>query len=201
LRASNLRGCNIPGATERLIATLFADDTTTFLRKDDSYADLMQILDTWCAASGAKFNKDKTEIIPIGLPEYRSEFLHTRKPTPDSEPIPDHIHIAKDGEAIRILGAWHGNDVNETQIWTPTIDKVEAALTRWELRKPTMAGRKHIVQMVVGGMTQYKAKVQGMPKQIEDALAKRVRKFMWADKTQAPVNTQTLHAPVSRGGL
>ena len=65
LRASSLKGYNIPGAAERLIATLFADDTTTFLHKEDSFADLMSILDTWCTASGAKFNKDKTEIIPL----------------------------------------------------------------------------------------------------------------------------------------
>ena len=201
LRASNLRGYNIPGAPERLIATLFADDTTTFLHKDDHFIDLMHILDLWCAASGAKFNKDKTEIIPIGRPEYRAKLIATRKPSSSGTSLPDHIHIAADGEAIRILGAWHGNEVNEEQVWTPTVTKVEAALTQWEKSKPTMAGRKHIVQMVVGGMTQYLAKVQGMPKRIEDALNKRIRTFMWAEKTQSPVNKQTLHAPTSKGGL
>ena len=98
LRASNLRGYSIPGAAERLIATLFADDTTTFLHKEDSFTDLMTILDTWCTASGAKFNKDKTEIIPLGLPEYRAQLIGTRRPTPASDPLPDHIHIAEDGE-------------------------------------------------------------------------------------------------------
>lgn len=33
LRASNLAGYNIPGADERLIATLFADDTTNLLEE------------------------------------------------------------------------------------------------------------------------------------------------------------------------
>ena len=201
LRASNLRGYNIPGAPERLIATLFADDTTTFLHKSDSFADLMRVLDIWCAASGAKFNKEKTEIIPIGRPGYRAELLASRKPSPMNDALPAHIHIAEEGEAIRILGAWHGNDINEEQIWTPTLDKVEAALTQWEKTKPTMAGRKHIVQMVVGGMTQYKAKVQGMPKKVEETLTKRTRTFMWAEKTQSPVNKETLHAPVSQGGM
>ena len=201
LRASSLKGYNIPGAAERLIATLFADDTTTFLHKEDSFADLMSILDTWCTASGAKFNKDKTEIIPLGLPEYRAHLIDTRRPTPDSDPLPDHIHIAKDGEMIRILGAWYGNEINPEAVWTPTLEKVNSALERWERRKPTMAGRKHVVQMVVGGMTQYKAKVQGMPKKVEVTLERKIRTFMWADKTQAPVNTKTLYAPMSQGGL
>lgn len=201
LRASSLRGYNIPGAPERLIATLFADDTTTFLHKDDSFVDLMSILDLWCAASGAKFNKEKTEVIPIGNPAYRAELLISRKPSLRGQALPDHIHIAADGEAIRILGAWHGNDVDENQVWTPTVNKVEAALAQWEKAKPTMAGRKHVIQMVVGGMTQYKAKVQGMPKKIEDTLDKRIRTFMWADKTQSPVNKPTLHAPTNEGGM
>ena len=161
----------------------------------------MTILDTWCTASGAKFNKDKTEVIPLGLPEYRASLIETRRPTPDSDPLPDHIHIAKEGEMIRILGAWHGNEINQEAVWTPTLEKVNVALTRWEKRKPTMAGRKHIIQMVVGGMTQYKAKVQGMPKKVEATLEKRIWTFMWADKTQAPVNTKTLYAPTSQGGM
>ena len=60
-----------------------------------------------------------------------------------------------------------------------------------------MEGRKLIVQMFVGGMTQYKTKVQGMPEKVKERLIKRIRKFMWADKTQAPVNTETLYAPKS----
>lgn len=91
LRASDLRGYDIPGASERLIATLFADDTTTFLRKEDSFEDLMSILDVWCTASGAKFNKEKIEVIPIGRPEYRAAFLENRRPTPNSSPSPSHI--------------------------------------------------------------------------------------------------------------
>ncbi|TFY59887.1 hypothetical protein EVJ58_g5494 [Rhodofomes roseus] len=200
LRASNLRGYNIPGADERLIATLFADDTTTFLRKDDKYSDLMTILDTWCTASGAKFNKEKTEVIPIGHPEYRQQLIATRAATPGGELLPDHIRIAHDGDAIRILGAWHGNDVNEGGIWTPMLEKIDATLARWESRHPTMDGRRHIVQMHIGGTTQYLAKVQGMPKHIEDKLEKRIRSFIWADKKQTPVNKETLFAPISKGG-
>jgi len=41
LRASRLRGYEVPGAIERLIATLFADDTTTYLSKHDRFSDLM----------------------------------------------------------------------------------------------------------------------------------------------------------------
>lgn len=76
----------------------------------------MQILDRWCAASGAKFNKEKTEIIPIGTLHYREELIRTRKPTPESNELPNHIHIAKDGEAMCILGAWYRNEMDNAVI-------------------------------------------------------------------------------------
>jgi Reverse transcriptase (RNA-dependent DNA polymerase) len=66
LRNSQLKGYEIPGSEEKLIANLFADDTTTFLSKDNNLEDLEIILNRWCRASTTKSNIQKTEIIPIG---------------------------------------------------------------------------------------------------------------------------------------
>ena len=38
------------------------------------------------------------------------------------------------------------------------------------------------MMMVVGGMNQYLAKVQGMPPEVEKTLERRVRAFQWNDK-------------------
>ncbi|KAJ7668711.1 hypothetical protein DFH06DRAFT_982898, partial [Mycena polygramma] len=54
--------------------------------------------------------------------------------------------------------------------------------------------------MVVGGMTQYLATVQGMLKEIEERLDSRVRSFLWAEKEQVRVNKETVHAPSEIGG-
>jgi hypothetical protein len=48
LRDSSLKGLQIMGDTERLITTLFADDTTVFLSEDDDFEDLQTILNKWC---------------------------------------------------------------------------------------------------------------------------------------------------------
>lgn len=66
----NLRGITIPGINNILI-TLFADDTTLFLSKNDRFDDAQRILNQWCRVSGTKFNIEKTEIIPIGMEEHR----------------------------------------------------------------------------------------------------------------------------------
>lgn len=75
---SNLKGLTIPGTQERLITNLFADDTTTFLGKDNSLSDLTEILNQWHLAAGAQFNTSKTQIIPMGSKIFREKLLQDR---------------------------------------------------------------------------------------------------------------------------
>lgn len=201
LRKSNLRGRTIPGLEERLIATLFADDTTVYLSGSDDWGELTGILDKWCLASGAKFNIGKTEIIPIGKREYRNRVRLTRKiGGHQGTALPADIHIAREGEAIRSLGAWIGTNIFQVETWTRTIEKVEAKLNQWAKSKPTLEGKRLIIQMFVGGMTQYLTSVQGMPEDIADYFQKIIQDYFWEGKTKHAVNADTIHAPIEVGG-
>ncbi|KAH9480754.1 hypothetical protein JR316_0007354 [Psilocybe cubensis] len=53
--------------------------------------------------------------------------------------------------------------------------------------------------MVVGGLTQYKAQVQSMPKEVADQIEKKIHKFFWDDKS-ATVNINTIRLPINEGG-
>ena len=197
-----LKGINIPGINEKLIINLFADDTTLYLNKDDRMDDAQQILDEWCTASGAKFNMEKTEIIPLGSEEHRSRVIKTRKINPrDSNPLDEKIRIANDGTAIRSLGAWIGNKTNAETPWEPIIDKTHKALKGWSKLRPTLRGRKLIVQIIFGGYTQFLTKAQGMPQRIEDTLTKMIRDFMWEESTNPKIALDILHRPIKAGGL
>lgn len=114
--------------------------------------------------------------------------------------IPDGIHIAVEGEAVRTLGAWVGSGVDQVGVWSKTLDKVVSNLERWELGHPTMEGRRLIIIMVVGGMTQYLTKVQGMPLAVEGHIEKRVRQFLWAGKSSVSVNKETVYSRIADGG-
>ena len=197
----NLRGITIPGINNILI-TLFADDTTLFLSKNDRFDDVQRILDQWCRVSGAKFNIEKTEIIPIGTEEHRSAVIATRKVNPlDQTPLNDQIHIARDGEAIRSLGTWIGNHTNDLTPWEPILDKIHKALRRWRQTRPTLQGRKIIIQSIVGGHTQFLTKAQGMPTAIEKALTKILHDFIWEDDSSPRIALDTLYKPIEQGGL
>lgn len=180
--------------------TLFADDTTVYLTQNDDIGELLRILETWCIASGAKFNVSKTVIIPIGTPAYRLSVINTRTNNPNLTKIDDSIHIAKENEPTRILGGWVGNGIDNEAVWSKNLDKIDKYLERWSRGNPTIFGRRLIVQMFAGGVSQYMTVVQGMPRHIEESLQKKINNFVWNEKRGA-VNKDHLNAPLEKGGI
>ncbi|OJT05923.1 LINE-1 reverse transcriptase -like protein [Trametes pubescens] len=201
LRQSTLRGLMIPGDVERLVATLFADDTTIFLGEGDEYAAAIAPTTVWCRASRARFNLEKTEVIPVGTQVYRSSVVATRKLSPGAEPIPANVHVVRDGEAVRSLGAWIGNGTDDAVPWANLIKTMSKNMDGWAKGKPTLLGRKLAVDLEIGGRTQFLAKAQGMPKSVEAAISRMIADFMWNGDKKPRVARSTLHAPVSGGGL
>ncbi|KIY48654.1 hypothetical protein FISHEDRAFT_22199, partial [Fistulina hepatica ATCC 64428] len=179
IRKSHLKGFEIPGTMDKLIVKLFADDTTVYLSKGDKFEDLLNILDGWCIASKAKFNREKTVIIPLGNAAYRRHLVETRRISRNDFVISDDITILEDGLTTRILGGQVGNHALGEVLWAPVLDKIDSSLNNWEKGKPTMEGRKLLTQWIIGGMSLFLAIVQGMPKTVEKRLKKRIRTFMW----------------------
>jgi hypothetical protein len=198
----NIRGMTIHGIRDPIKITLFADDTNLFLSHNDRLDDVWGILREWCQASGAKFNTEKTEIIPIGSPDHRQTIVETRRiHQDDNNPLEATIKIAKDGDAVRILGAWIGNRTDDATPWEPTLDKMQKKLEIWGKTHPTLRGRKIVVQAIVGGHTQFLTKAQGMPTHIEEALTKMIRKFVWEDDSSPRIKLDYLQGPQESGGL
>jgi ribonuclease HI len=199
---TNLQGIRVPTLKEPLKAKFFADDTSVYLSETDKFDFLQMILDDWCQVSGAKFNIGKTEVVPIGTSAHREQVVSTRKLNQtDREPLSNQIRIASDGDAIRFLGAWIGNHTDVANPWEPVMDRIKLKLERWGTAHPTMKGRKTIIQAVIGGMTQFLTMAQGMPPNIEDALTKMIRKFMWADNSSPRLALEILQSSVEAGGL
>ncbi|KAE9387220.1 hypothetical protein BT96DRAFT_960435 [Gymnopus androsaceus JB14] len=185
-----LKGYSEIPAVRKKLANLIADDTMGFLSEDDNLEDLEKILDRWCMASTAVFNIAKTQILPTGK----------REASPDQQQVPQNIHIAAEDKAITILGAPGKSNYQLPGAWRPLVLRYNKSLENWEKSNPTMDGCKKIGQMVVGGMTQYLTQVQGMPKNIEEKLKKRIRQFLWVEKKLSPVNFETLLASKKEGG-
>ncbi|KIJ53604.1 hypothetical protein M422DRAFT_154796 [Sphaerobolus stellatus SS14] len=199
IRSSALKGFQIENDIEKLIVLLFADDTTVFLFEHDKYSDLETILLTWCKASGAKFNLEKTTILPIGTKAYCDTGDIIKFPE-SKNPIKEGIHIAKDGEPVHVLGSFVGNKVNQVTVWTPIIETIESSLACWKKLHPTPDGKRIIIQIEFGGRTQYLTQVQGMPKDVENTLVKIIRGFLWGESKSPPINLETMYADTASGG-
>jgi len=188
----NIKGFTIPGIENTIKIMLFADDTNLFLNKEDCLDYVQQVLDRWCKVSGAQFNIEKTEIIPIGKESHRKSIIDTRKINPqDDSPLPPNIRIAHNGEAVRILEAWIGNKTNDQTPWE--LDVIKKKLNLWERAHLTL-NRKHIIiQATIGGYTQFMTKAQGMLPHIEKALKDIMSKFIWNQGTKPRLVMDTLH--------
>ena len=66
--------------------------------------------------------------------------------------IPEPIHITQDGDATRLLGAWIRNNVNPKEPWWKIVEMIRKDLKWWETRYPMLEGKRHILQMIVGGV-------------------------------------------------
>ncbi|KAF6754032.1 hypothetical protein DFP72DRAFT_761768, partial [Ephemerocybe angulata] len=92
---------------------------------------------------------------------------------------PPDIHIAGEGEMVRLLGSYYGYGFEQTEVWQPVIEKVKATLERWGRHKPTLAGRCRAATAIVGSFTQYLTRAQGMPEATLDTFEKIIDDFVF----------------------
>jgi hypothetical protein len=63
------------------------------------------------------------------------------------------IRIIPDGQTCRMLGAWIGNNAPYTTPWPSVLEKITGDLERWKMTSPSLEGKRHIINMVIGGRT------------------------------------------------
>src|SRR5882757_2174012 len=115
IRKSPLRGFNVSKDLDRVLVKVYADDTMVFLGPNDDPSDLHTCLDLFCLTSTAQFNNLKTEIIPLGSIDSCEVLVRTQNF--NRWEIGNEVHIAREGEAIQVLGSWQGNGINIQTKW------------------------------------------------------------------------------------
>ncbi|KAI9571560.1 hypothetical protein HD554DRAFT_2016388, partial [Boletus coccyginus] len=98
-----------------------------------------------------------------------------------------------------------GNGVDKAQPWNPILDKIKDALDQWNKSNPTLDAKGLIVQMTVGGMTQFLMRTpitpRGFGQRHENAPTKLTRDFIWNGKKSSPLSLQRLQQPRHKGGI
>lgn len=114
---------------------------------------------------------------------------------------PQNVRMAGDGDAVRTLGAFIGNGVDSAGVWSPTLAEISSAIEQWQYGISTIEGRRHVVQMVIGGMTQFLTDVQLMPAGVCKRLENMIARYFWNDRARPPVGMSYIQAPIEMGGL
>jgi len=158
-----LKGFKIQGIQEKILVSLFADDTLVYMNKKDKRQTLEKMINTFCKASPAKFNKEKTEILPIGSEKYRKQVIEKRQTSESKEDkIPEEIRIVKDKETLRTLESYMGNKVNQVTQWNQILKKQKDVLNTWTTLNLATAGKELILKSLVQSRALFLATVNGM---------------------------------------
>jgi len=111
IRKLSFGGFKIQGLEERILISLFANDTLVYMNENDNKKTLEQIIKNFCEASTAKFNDEKLEILLIGTKEYRNNIIRTRTVNKtNNNKIDQAIRIVEDNDSLRTLGEYIGNN-------------------------------------------------------------------------------------------
>ena len=122
----SIKGINVE--TKEIKITQYPDDTTVFVRDEESVEQLLRLLDEFKLISGLEINTSKTEAMWLGC---RRDETHT----------PSNFKWPK--EPICALGIYfsynteHANKLN----FEEKINNLEKTLNGWKRRKLTLLGR------------------------------------------------------------
>ena len=180
-----------------MLIRVYADDATVFIGPEGNPTELQSCLDLFCEASTARFNKPKTKIIPLRTPEDHEALINTR--SYNRWKIEEVIHIAKDGEAIRILGSWQGNGISVQAKWDGIMEKQAKTMKRW-LPHPSVAGRVLISKALIISLAYYLITFNEISQKNLIIMEKSIRKFIWNGR-KGQMAWERAILPVAEGGV
>ena len=199
VRKSKLKGIEINGNVKRLIISLFADDTLIYMAANDDLNELKEVIKRFCLASTARFNMEKTEYLPIGNKTFRQNVINTRRI--GNNDIEQGVKIIKEGEAMRTLGAWVGNETNTEMQWNEILRKQEDVIKAWSKTNMSLKGKELILKALIQSKAMFMATVNGMPNVVEEKMKKLFKDFLWDNKKRGLMGWNQIIAPREQGGL
>jgi len=183
IRKSSLEDFKIQGLEERVLVSLFADDTLVYMNENNNKKTLEQTIRNFCEASTAKFNNEKSEILLIGTKEYRNNVIKTKTVNKtNNDKLDQAIRIIEDNDSLRILGAHIGNDSKTSIQWETILKRQSRILKKWAKTSLLSKGKELILKALIQSRALYLATANEMPKNIAQRMTRQMKSFIWEDK-------------------
>ncbi|KAK3545128.1 hypothetical protein QTP70_001240 [Hemibagrus guttatus] len=126
-REPAFQGLHIPGAGgTRAKVSVYADDATLFLGRDEDFRAVSGILEAFSDATGARINHSKSAVLYAGAWAGRSD-------------VPGGFVLCQDG--LKILGVVFWREDSAQKNWDITLSKLKARAESWCKRDLSLTGR------------------------------------------------------------
>lgn len=129
-----IKGIPIPNGTAKI--QMFADDTIFYCSAHGDVPRIVETLELYSAASGAKPNLNKTEILPIG--PKRGGYI-------DYSPIKTLQHDTH----VKLLGVQIANQPDPEKTWPLQFDKVKNLTQLWSRRNISTIGKLALIKQIM----------------------------------------------------
>ena len=163
-----IKGINIPGSNRVGLAFQHADDTTLTVADRESINEAFSVFELYAAGSGAKINREKSEIMCIG-----KGFLSSNDY--------DLFGVKECIDVIQILGVYVGRDLNKCiqMNWTEKVKKIKCILNMWLQRHLTIQGRCTVISSLLMSRLWYTLSVFTIPEWVIKEVKNCCINFLW----------------------
>lgn len=178
-----IKGIEIEGEENKIFQ--YADDTTLMLKGVEDVKRVMQIVQKFCLASGAKVNEEKTIYMRLGKVGGLTE----------------HFNF-KETKETKILGVIMGEDERKAEgtMWENILGEIERRLLFWRRMGLTIKGKVLILNVLMVSKLWYILYTSSMPMWMEGKLKKCFLDFLWEGKPPR-IAFNTILGQVDKGGL
>ena len=189
LKNANIHGIKIPLSEKESKYFAHADDTTLTVSDKSSIYEVFKILELYSEASGAKINKQKSEILCLGTGSISNEELNV-------------LEVSLCDKVTKLLGIYLGNDKQmcDSLNWDSKIKKIKTILYFWSKRELSLPGRVTVLSSLIMSRLYYTLTVYPLPEKIKNDLRLTVMNFLWHSKAHL-VKYQTIVGKKISGGL
>ncbi|GKC13322.1 RNA-directed DNA polymerase, eukaryota [Tanacetum coccineum] len=146
------KGLQIQGSAP--LSYLFYADDAVFIGEwsDDNLENLIRILNCFHLASGLKINVHKSQVLGVGVP---SDIVNQGA---------SRIGCAVMQRPFKYLGVMVGDHMSRYSMWSNTIQKVHARLSKWKVKTLSVCGRLTLLKSVLGAVPVYNMLIYKAPK-------------------------------------
>ena len=186
---NDIKGIKIPMTDKEEKIFSHADDTTLTLADKNSIQETFKVIKLYEKASGAKLNKDKSEVMSLGSGKICQNDL-------------DNWQIKECKEVIQILGVWIGKNKKMCSElnWECKVQAITKILNFWKLRNLTIHGRVSVISSLLMSKLWYTLTVVNIPEKYYLLIKNKCLDFLWKGKPPL-VAYDVIIKPILEGGL